>query len=144
MANRETVEMILKKMEGSNPVDFFKSVNELQMGIGAVLQILQKAQGVVTAGQISEEMGVSTARVAVLLKKMAAKGLITKEKGVMDGRVTIVRLTESGENIASKMRHEMWVQVEKIIDSIGEEKVLEFIEISNEIRNIVKVPNFHF
>lgn len=144
MANRETVEMILKKMEGSNPVDFFKSVNELQMGIGAVLQILQKSQGVVTAGQISEEMGVSTARVAVLLKKMAAKGLITKEKGVMDGRVTIVRLTESGENIASKMRHEMWVQVEKIIDSIGEEKVLEFIEISNEIRNIVKVPNFHF
>ena len=144
MANRETVEMILKKMEGSNPVDFFKSVNELQMGIGAVLQILQKSQGVVTAGQISEEMGVSTARVAVLLKKMAAKGLITKEKGVMDGRVTIVRLNESGENIASKMRHEMWVQVEKIIDSIGEEKVLEFIEISNEIRNIVKVPNFHF
>lgn len=144
MANRETVEMILKKMEGSNPVDFFKSVNELQMGIGAVLQILQKSQGVVTAGQISEEMGVSTARVAVLLKKMAAKGLITKEKGVMDGRVTIVRLTETGENIASKMRHEMWVQVEKIIDSIGEEKVLEFIEISNEIRNIVKVPNFHF
>lgn len=144
MANRETVEMILKKMEGSNPVDFFKSVNELQMGIGAVLQILQKSKGVVTAGQISEEMGVSTARVAVLLKKMAAKGLITKEKGVMDGRVTIVRLTESGENIASKMRHEMWVQVEKIIDSIGEEKVLEFIEISNEIRNIVKVPNFHF
>ena len=144
MANRETVEMILKKMEGSNPVDFFKSVNELQMGIGAVLQILQKSQGVVTAGQISEEMGVSTARVAVLLKKMAARGLITKEKGVMDGRVTIVRLTESGENIASKMRHEMWVQVEKIIDSIGEEKVLEFIEISNEIRNIVKVPNFHF
>ena len=144
MANRETVEMILKKMEGSNPVDFFKSVNELQMGIGAVLQILQKSQGVVTAGQISEEMGVSTARVAVLLKKMAARGLITKEKGVMDGRVTIVRLTKSGENIASKMRHEMWVQVEKIIDSIGEEKVLEFIEISNEIRNIVKVPNFHF
>ena len=144
MANRETVEMILKKMEGSNPVDFFKSVNELQMGIGAVLQILQKSQGVVTAGQISEEMGVSTARVAVLLKKMAAKGLITKEKGVMDGWVTIVRLTESGENIASKMRHEMWVQVEKIIDSIGEERVLEFIEISNEIRNIVRVPNFHF
>ena len=144
MANRETVEMILKKMEGSNPVDFFKSVNELQMGIGAVLQILQKSQGVVTAGQISEEMGVSTARVAVLLKKMAARGLITKEKGVMDGRVTIVRLTESGENIASKMRHQMWVQVEKIIDSIGEERVLEFIEISNEIRNIVRVPNFHF
>ena len=144
MANRETVEMILKKMEGSNPVDFFKSVNELQMGIGAVLQILQKSKGVVTAGQISEEMGVSTARVAVLLKKMAAKGLITKEKGVMDGWVTIVRLTESGENIASKMRHEMWVQVEKIIDSIGEERVLEFIEISNEIRNIVRVPNFHF
>lgn len=144
MANRETVEMMLVKMERSNPVDFFKSVNDLQMGIGAVLQILQKSQRVVTAGQISEEMGVSTARVAVLLKKMVAKGLITKEKGIMDGRVTIVKLTESGEKTASKMRQEIWRQVENIIDSIGEERVLEFIQIADEIRNIVRVPDFHF
>ncbi|MGN0353997.1 MAG: MarR family winged helix-turn-helix transcriptional regulator [Muricoprocola sp.] len=144
MANREAVEKILAKMEKSNPGDLFKSVNDLQMGIGAVLQILQKSQGEVTAGQISEEMGVSTARVAVLLKKMVAKGLITKEKGVMDARVTIVRLTQSGEKIASKMRMEMWNQVENMIDRIGEERVLEFIEIANEIRGIVKVPDFHF
>lgn len=140
MASKEKVEKILEKLEESNPVEFFKKVNELHMGIGAVLQLLLKSQGIITASQISQKLGVSTARTTVVLKKMEAKGLITKEKSIADGRVTIIKITELGEKTASKMRNEMRMQLEQIIDTIGEEKILQFIEISNEIKAIVKFP----
>ena len=140
MASKEKVEKILEKLEESNPVEFFKKVNELHMGIGAVLQLLLKSQGIITASQISQKLGVSTARTTVVLKKMEAKGLITKEKSIADGRVTIIKITELGEKTASKMRNEMRMQLEQIIDTIGEEKILQFIEISNEVKAIVKFP----
>lgn len=140
MASKEKVERILEKLEESNPVEFFKKVNELHMGIGAVLQLLLKSQGIITASQISQKLGVSTARTTVVLKKMEAKGLITKEKSIVDGRVTIIKITELGEKTASKMRNEMRMQLEQIIDTIGEEKILQFIDISNEIKSIVKFP----
>lgn len=144
MESKERLEIILKMMEQSNPVDFFKKVNELHMGMGAILQYLLRYDGMVTAGQISEELGVSTARVAVLLKKMADKGLLTKEKGTMDGRITIVKMTEFGEDIAIQMRNDMWNQLETIIDTVGEERILEFISIANEIKSIVKPPGVYF
>ena len=75
---------------------------------------------------------------------MVAKGLLTKEKGITDGRVTIVRLTELGDKTVSKMRDEMCEQVGCIIDTVGEERLLEFIDISNEIISVVKAPNFDF
>ncbi len=121
-----------------------RRINESHMGMGAILLLLLKYEGVATAGQNSEELDVSTARVAVLLKKMIAKGLLTKEKGITDGRVTIVRITESGEEIAIKMRNELWIQLEGIIDTIREERILEFIDIENEIKLIAKTPNFYF
>lgn len=144
MASRKQIEMIIEKMEASNPVELFKNLSETQRGIGAVLRLLYESNGTTTAGKISEELNVSTARVAVLLKKMVAKGLLTKEKGITDGRVTLVRLTELGDKTVSKMRDEMCEQVGCIIDTVGEERLLEFIDISNEIISVVKAPNFDF
>ena len=137
--------MVLEKMEKAHPVDFFKRVNETQAGIGAVLRVLYKStDGTVTAGKISDMLNVSTARVAVLLKKMAANGLITKEQDLMDGRVTVVKLTELGEKTVAQMRNEMFVQMGHVIDVVGMERILDFIAISNEIKAAVKDIKFDF
>ena len=99
MATQEQIKKIHSEMEKAQPVDFFKRINEIQAGIGAVLRVLYEYDGTVTAGQISEILEVSTARVAVLLKKMDSKGLITKKHSTDDARVTIVSITEHGKDI---------------------------------------------
>ncbi len=144
MATREQIEMMLEELEKAHPADFFKRVNETQTGIGAVLRLLYESDGTATAGKISEVLNISTARVAVLLKKLVTKGLITKEQGTADARVTVVKLSELGEKTILQMRNDMYKQVGLVIDKVGEERVLEFIAISNDIRAAVTGPKFNF
>lgn len=135
MASREQTERIIALLSESRPEEFYKTINENRIGIGAVLRILYEAEDTVTAGKISEELGVSTARVAVLLKKLAAKGLVVKERSADDHRVTVIRLSEYGEKMANDIRENLYRKTELVIDRIGIEKMEEFISISREIGN---------
>lgn len=140
MATREQIESIHAEIKNSQPVDFLKNINKMQAGIGAVLRVLYDNDGTVTAGKISEALNISTARVAVLLKKMVTMGLITKEHGSDDARVTVVRITEKGRDIVVRMRDDLFSQIGHIIDTIGEERLMEYIAISKEIKALVKAP----
>ena len=144
MATKNQIEMLLARMEKAHPDDFFKKIDDSQAGICAVLRLLQKTGKPITAGKISDVLNISTARVAVLLKKMVAKGLITKEQGVIDGRTTVVHLTESGEKTISELQTEIYNHTAYIIDTVGQERILEFITIAEEIRDASKEPDFKF
>ncbi|MGM9665957.1 MAG: MarR family winged helix-turn-helix transcriptional regulator [Eubacteriales bacterium] len=144
MATKEQIETMFEKLEASHPDEFIKHFNETQAGIGAVLRLLESSKDTVTAGDISEVLHISTARVAVLLKKMVSKDLIIKESAPKDARITIVRLTDSGEKAIKEKKEELYGQIGTIIDKIGEEKLAEFIEISREIRKVIKGPKFDF
>ena len=137
MATQEQIHRIFQKMRESHPREFFHRMDETQAGIGAVLRLLYIEKKPVTAGKISDTLGISTARVAVLLRKMESKGLIIKEKNPLDARVTIVSLTDMGTEMIKEAWKEIQEQMGKIIDTVGEERLLEYIEINNEIRQIV-------
>lgn len=144
MATRMQIERMLEKLEHAHPDDFFKHVDETQAGIGAVLRLLYISNDTVTAGKISDELMVSTARVAVLLKKMVSKGLITKEHSPIDARITLVKLTEYGAKTIEEMRDGVYQQMGIVIDTVGEERLLEFITIAEEIKNAITPPKFNF
>lgn len=147
MATGEQIENILEKMEKIHPIDFFNKVDKARVGIGAVLRLLNESNELnesVTAGRISDVMNVSTARVAVLLKKMAAKGLVTREKSAEDGRVTVVTLTELGKKTVSEIQADRCAQAARIIDAVGEERISEFIAIAYDIKAAFKEPDFKF
>lgn len=144
MATQEQIRRIFQKMRESHPKEFFHHMDETQAGIGAVLRLLYVENKPVTAGKISDTLGISTARVAVLLRKMEAKGLIIKEKNPLDARVTIVRLTDMGTEMIKDAWEEIQKQMGEIIDTVGEERLLEYIEINNEIRKIVSPPKIAF
>lgn len=140
MATKAQIAMVLeefKKIHPPHPSGFLQRIDERQEGVGAVLCLLHESEDTVTAGRISEVLGVSTARVAVLLKKMAAKGLITKERAPSDARVTVVELTEQGKAAIREIEEEIFRQMGLVIDKVGEERVLEFITITKEIQNAV-------
>ncbi len=142
MASREQIELLRRQLWEAVPMEFCKQIDQKQVGMEAILQLLLEADQTVTAGMLSEAMNVSTARMAVLLRKMSEKGLIVKETHALDGRVTVVRLTEHGEAIAGKKREEALRQIGAVIDKVGMERMQEFIRISKEIKEVIRCPEF--
>ena len=119
-------------------------MDEVQVGIGAVLRLLYDSDEAVTAGKISEELEVSTARVAVLIRKMVSKGLITKEQDTRDARVTIVRLTDFGRQAFEETRDDIYRKTGMVIDTVGEDRLIEFISVAEEIKDTITLPEIHF
>lgn len=141
MATQQQIEDLLAQLKKAPPSEQFKSIDKSEAGIRAMLKYLSSTDETVTAGMISEHMEVSTARVAVLLKKMVAKGLIEKENDPADARVVVVRLSEHGNAVARKVRESIYEQVGAMIDKVGMERMLEFADISNELHSVIKAPD---
>lgn len=144
MAKQEQVELVMEHMRKIQPYKFYKALSEGNAGIGAVLRYLNEAHKDVTAGDISEFLHVSTARVAVILKKMVSQELITKETDKSDARITIVRLSQKGEEKVKQINDDIYSQIDIVIDKIGMDKMMKFIEISSEIRKVMTPPNIEF
>lgn len=138
MATNEQIDFVLSSFKETQPEELFKQIDKANVGIGSVLRILTEAgENPVTAGDISEKMGVSTARVAILIKKMVAKDLITKEVSKQDARITIVKLTENGRKTSNKMIDTVFNAISNIIDSVGMDKINIFISLLGEIRKVM-------
>lgn len=139
MATREQIEFIAEALPKAHPVNFFKVINDSNAGIGFAMKLLHGAEeNCLSAGAISEAMGVSTARVAVLLKNMEAKGLITRECDKADARITIVRLSEEGKARATERREKLLTHISDVIDRVGMEKLEQFIALSEEVKAAVE------
>lgn len=137
MATNAEIEFVLNNIQASYPESFFKMISERNAGVGAVLKYLYESHTPVTAGSISEYMQVSTARVAVLLRKMNAQGLIIKHEDKNDARVIIVQLSEKGEEKAVEMRTHVYKEIEMVINKVGMDRLADFFTISNEIQKAI-------
>lgn len=103
MATDEQVDEFIALIDEARPVQLFHHIDEATVGAGGIMRMLCCAKvgdDPVTAGAIAEELHVSTARVAALLKNMEAKGLISRERAASDARVTVVTLTPHGRALA--------------------------------------------
>lgn len=140
MATQEQILQIIRQLDELRPAPFLAKVNESHAGIGAVMRLLTESEKSVTAGDVAEFMGVSTARVAVLLKKMEARGLIVREKSPHDARVTIVELSEEGRKLSAALQADMHHKVEQIIDRVGMDRLLDFLDVAKEISRIAPPP----
>ena len=140
MDKQEQIELLLQAMSEAQPKDLARFMSESQAGIKAVLRLLYMADGPVSAGTIAEEIDVSNARVAVLLKKMAAKDLIVRETDPNDARVSFVRLTEHGIHTVELVKTELYEQISAVIDKVGWERMMEFVSISKEIQDVLNPP----
>ncbi len=117
---------------------FAPKINATNAGISLAVKLLTESpEKKLTAGDMSQAMRVSTARVAVLLQKMESRGLISKESDKTDGRVTIVRLTGDGEKFAETMRRTAIERISMVIDKLGEEKFLQFASLNAEFNEAV-------
>ena len=92
----------------------------------------------IIAGDLAEAMGVSTARIAVILNELEGTGSIKKYKSLKDKRITVVRLTEQGRRDLADLERDIVQMVRSLIRQMGEDEFLQFIQLSNKIASILE------
>lgn len=121
MELREKAIFYMDKFHQNKPAPMMQRISKDENGIGFLLTYLYRNTEVqVTAGDLAKNLGVSTARIAVLLKKMEARGYINKAVCESDARKTIIKLTEVGKIKVEGQRELMIDLMQKIILEVGE------------------------
>lgn len=103
-----------------------------------VLNYLHDHDTVVHPKELSENLSVSTARIASLLKHMEEKELIVRMPDSTDSRQIIVRLTPAGEHAIQTCRQDVLSYLAGMLESLGPDDAREYIRIQKKIyRNYV-------
>lgn len=140
MENRkEQINTLLKKMVEAKPFELFNQIDETNKGMGFILGFLYKTKGDVYSIDIANALDVSTARIAVLLKKLEASELIIKSKCSSDARKIKVSLTEKGILKTEEAIEFLYSYFDKILSVVTIDEFNEFIRISEKIKNAIKL-----
>jgi len=91
----------------------------------------------VIPGQISDAMGVSSARVAAVLNSLESKGLVTREIDVGDRRRIIVKLTPKGAERAEEQHKKNLETMSGVLSELGERDAKEYVRITGKLADIL-------
>lgn len=106
-------------------------------GEKAILVFLEQKKEV-SAGDISNFLNVSTARIAVVLKNLEKKDLIKKTTSQTDKRKTIVCLTKKGEDCCKNLRKTLIEKLNNFFLFLGEEDTKNFLCLMQKMREYRK------
>lgn len=126
---KETLEKIMKSK-------FFKlssKINNKTKGQEFILNYLHNKNKEVSAGELSVALGVSTARIAVLLKKLIKNNYVIKTTSKADARVVMISITQTGIEYIEKENKGILDYIGRIIEKVGVEKIEEFIKTADEL-----------
>ncbi|MFI3176628.1 MAG: MarR family winged helix-turn-helix transcriptional regulator [Eubacteriales bacterium] len=137
MATKEEIREGMRLFHENRPHHAFDEMREHESGTIAVLKFLSEQETNVKSKDISSALGISTARMAVLLKKMERKGFIIKTNSQVDGRITIVSLSEQGHRIMNTIHQQMECSIEKLVDQFGLDKIRDVFQCMNEFKGII-------
>lgn len=120
--------------EHKNNVKFFLR------GEDAILLYLYESLkcDVVTPSDISENLNITSARVAATLNSLQSKGFITREIDEEDRRKIIIKLTKEGEDVAKCLRNKHFDELNHILTKLGEDDTNELLRIIKDITKILK------
>jgi DNA-binding MarR family transcriptional regulator len=96
-----------------------------------------KRNGEAIPSDISGAMGISSARVAVVLNSLENKGLITREIDSGDRRRIIVRLTPKGIDQAEDRRRKNVEMIKDVLTKLGERDAKEYVRITERLAEIL-------
>ncbi len=101
----------------------------------ALAYIVEK-DGSVSPSEISNEMNVSSARIAATLNSLESKDFITRKIDASNRRRIIVDPTPQGQEWATKNYHQAIGTYANLLEHLGEQDSLEFIRIIGRLAEI--------
>lgn len=117
----------MRKRKGS------KQVNDSMHGEHFVLFYISKHEGNVIPSDISNEMGISSARIAAALNSLEGKGLITRRIDVNDRRRILINLTDAGQQQVDQHYQMIMNITTKMLIYLGEHDAKELLRIMKRL-----------
>ena len=115
-------------------------LDEFNCGEIGVLSMLGFDQNPVTAGELSEKLNVTTARIARILNSLESKQYIRRKNDRTDRRKTFVTITKKGKELADSTKKEIMdkiIQVIQVIQEVGYDEIQAYISIVLKIRSVL-------
>jgi len=124
---------LLDKMQMLNKAGPHRPFIEGLQGGAFVLHYITLKGGDVLPGEIGQEMGVSSARVAAALNGLEDKGLITRRIDKNDRRKILVGITQEGKQYAERHYQKVLETAVKLLELLGEKDATEYVRISGRL-----------
>lgn len=137
MKKKEFAEFLFNQLKPTTARSLTDVLNNFSRGEVGVLSYLVFDKGESSAGELSEKLNVSTARIASILNSLEHKEYITRKIDMLDKRKTLVAITEKGRNLAISTKNEITNMLLKIIDEVGYDDIKEYVRILQKIRNVI-------
>ncbi|MBR3228396.1 MAG: MarR family transcriptional regulator [Erysipelotrichaceae bacterium] len=139
MNKREKAIRLMEDIRKSAPRPLIDSISNEDKGINFILGYLKchkdRENNIV---DLAKELGVSTARISVLIRKMENKELVRKTRSKTDARKVMVKISARGERIADA-NFEMMVKAhEKLIECVSEDDLKNFVRVSGIIKDVME------
>ncbi len=110
-----------------------KKLSDSFHGENFVLFYISQNEGNVIPSDISNEMGITSARIAAALNSLEGKGMILRKIDSADRRRILIELTDLGREEAQK-KHQMIMGITtQMLQYLGEDDAKEFIRILRKL-----------
>lgn len=131
------VEYFFEELRKNTTLSVSEMLKDFTKGEIGVLSYLSFDKNEVTAGELSEKLHVSTARIASILNGLENKGYINRKEDVFDKRKIIINITGCGKDLAIKTKEDIINKLSYIINELGEKDAKEYLRITLRIKNIL-------
>ncbi|NLN55771.1 MAG: MarR family transcriptional regulator [Clostridiales bacterium] len=126
MNYKKTAEEIVDKLSVILSPAYHLKVEGVTKGEVFILNYIIASKGPVHPKQISDIMGISSARVSVVLNNLESKGEIRRISDSFDKRRTVIEITEKGREKAIRRRGETVKRLARVLENMGEDETKEF------------------
>ena len=133
MEIKSKVKKTFEKLLNSKFFKLSNKINNKTKGQEFILNYLHEKEGDVSAGELATALNVSTARIAVLLKKLIKQNYVTKYNAPHDARIVMISITETGRKYIEKENNGILEFIGRLIDKVGVDKIEDFIKQADEI-----------
>jgi len=134
----EDARNLLNRLKDMKSCLLLSKIDRSSEGENKVLGMLYEKRQDVTAGSISADLKMSTARIAVILSSLQEKGLAEKYHDPKDRRKTLVRITEKGVRYTEELYEGLLDVMNELIESIGTERLNLFVDTLQEICDLAQ------
>lgn len=138
MSREEDIQLILDLLHKTRPTYVLEKMREQDTGSLGVLKFLFSRETPVKSKEISDQLEISSARTAVLLKKLETKGLIQKSASPEDARVTLVQLSTQGFTFTQTTHNKLCQTVENLIDEFGTDYLIRLLQDMAKLKAIME------
>ncbi len=137
MNYEELAELLFKQLKSNTSTTLAEVLNDFNRGEVGVLSYLAFDKNKASAGELSEILNVSTARIASVLNSLESKELINRKEDTLDKRKTLVVITNKGSKLAREAKQEVIDKIINVIKEIGYEDIKEYTRIALKIREVL-------